>query len=235
MIVYNVEDMKKSREGCYPTLSGLYSIMPRAVRLHMERVGVYAKVFYDYLNTHYHDIVEPLKHEIDDCVQDIYTLHDIGRAFVPVRFQNKAGGLTDEEFRQVKQHTILTAETLDSVYDLPFTDTVKMHLYNISMYHHEKFDGTGYPFGLRGEDIPLEARICSLADAFDGMTSWKPYRKSMSMDTVKDIIVKEAGKQFQARLSLAFLECIDDMPMDMDASWEAQAGRYFCRENERIS
>ena len=234
MIVYDVEDMKKTKEGCYPTLSCLYSIIPRDVRLHMERVGVYANVFYEHLVANYPEIVAPLNHEIDDCVQDLYTLHDVGRAFVPVRFQNKAGGLTDEEYEQVKQHTVLTAETLDSVYNLPFTDTVKMHLYNISVYHHEKYDGTGYPFGIKGVDIPIEARICSLADAFDGMTSWKPYRKNMSLDTVKRIILEEAGKQFQPTLSLAFVECIDKMPMDMDATWEAQAGRYFNKGQEKF-
>lgn len=232
MIVYDKEDMKKTKEGCYPTLSCLYSIIPRDVRLHMERVGVYAKVFYEYLERQHPELVAPLNHEIDDCIQELYTLHDVGRAFVPIRFQNKAGGLTDEEFEQIKQHTILTADTLDSVYKLPFTDIVKMHLYNISMYHHEKYDGTGYPFGIQGEQIPIEARICSLADAFDGMTSWKPYRKNMALDTVKRIILEEAGKQFQPTLSLAFVECVDNMPMDMDASWEAQAGQYFSKEKD---
>ena len=200
MIVYSREDMNKTKEGCYPTLSCLYSIIPRDVRLHMERVGVYANVFYEHLQRHHPEMVEPLNHEIDDCVQAVYTLHDVGRAFVPVRFQNKAGGLTEEEYEQVKQHTILTADTLDSVYKLPFTDTVKMHLYNISMYHHEKYDGTGYPFGISGEDIPIEARICSLVDAYDGMTSWKPYRKNMNPDTVRRIVLEESGKQFQPEL-----------------------------------
>lgn len=227
MIVYDKEDMKKTKEGCYPTLSCLYSIIPRDVRLHMERVGVYASIFYDYLAQQYPRILVSLNHEIDDCVQDLYTLHDVGRAFVPVRFQNKAGGLTDEEYAQVKQHTILTAETLDSVYQLPFTDTVKKHLYNISMYHHERFDGKGYPLGIKGKDIPIEARICSLADAYDGMTSWKPYRKNMSQDKVKSIILEEAGKQFQPTLSKAFVECMDRMPTNLDAAWEVNAGQYF--------
>lgn len=230
MIVYDKKDMKKTREGCYPTLSSLYSIIPRDVRLHMERVGVYADIFYRYLEKQHPELLEPLHHEIDDCIQDLYTLHDVGRAFVPIRFQNKAGGLTEEEFEQIKQHTILTADTLDSVYALPFSDIVKMHLYNISMYHHEKYDGTGYPFGIREEQIPIEARICSLVDAYDGMTSWKPYRKNMSLDTVKRIILEEAGKQFQPTLSLAFVECMDDMPTNMDASWEAQAGQYFTKK-----
>lgn len=227
MIVYDKEEMKKTREGSYPTLACLYSIIPRDVRLHMERVGVYADIFYWYLAKWYPDILAPLNHEMDGYIQDLYTLHDVGRAFVPIRFQNKAGGLTEEEYEQVKQHTVLTAETLDSVYELPFNDVIKMHLYNISMYHHERFDGTGYPFGIKGEGIPIEARICSLVDAYDGMTSWKPYRKNMEPDTVKKIILEEAGKQFQVELSKAFVECIDLMPGNMDAGWEAQAGHYF--------
>ena len=227
MIVYDEKEMKKTREGCYPTLSCLYSIIPRDVRLHMERVGVYATIFYQHLNRVHPEIVAPLKNELEGYVQDVYTLHDIGRAFVPVRFQNKAGGLTDEEYEQIKQHTILTADTLDSIYRIPFTDTVKMHLFNISMYHHERYDGKGYPFGISGEQIPIEARICSLADAYDGMTSWKPYRQNMGLDKVRRIILEEAGKQFQPTLSLAFVECMEQMPRDMDATWEASAGRYF--------
>lgn len=227
MIVYDKKEMKKTREGCYPTLSCLYSIIPRDVRLHMERVGVYADIFYRHLMEAHPELLVSLNHEIDDCVQDLYTLHDIGRAFVPVRFQNKAGGLTDEEYEQIKQHTVLTADTLDSVYQLPFTDTLKMHLFNISMYHHERYDGKGYPFGISEEQIPVEARICSLVDAYDGMTSWKPYRQNMGLDKVRRIILEEAGKQFQPTLSLAFVECMDQMPKDLDAAWEAQAGRYF--------
>lgn len=234
MIVYNSCNKKKSKEGCFPTLSCLYSVIPRDVRLHMERVGVYATIFYQYLEKEYPNIVAPLNHEIDDCVQDLFTLHDIGRAFVPIRFQNKAGGLTEEEYEQIKQHTVLTADTLDSIYRLPFSDVVKIHLFHISMYHHEKYDGTGYPLGLQGEEIPIEARICSLADTYDGMTSWKPYRSNMSRDKVRQIILEEAGRQFQPELSKAFVECMDQMPTDMGAGWEAQAGQYFSHDRESL-
>ncbi|MGN0416267.1 MAG: HD-GYP domain-containing protein [Agathobacter sp.] len=151
MIVYEKEDMKKTKEGCYPTLGCLYSIIPRDVRLHMERVGVYSAVFYQYLTEKYPQLLEPFHQDMDGLVQDLYTLHDVGRAFVPVRFQNKAGGLTDEEYEQVKQHTVLTAYTLDSVYQLPFSDSVKLRLFNISMYHHERCDGRGYPLGIAGD------------------------------------------------------------------------------------
>lgn len=231
MIVYEKEDMKKTKEGCYPTLGCLYSIIPRDVRLHMERVGVYATVFYHYLEESCPELLEPIAHQMNGLVQDLYTLHDVGRAFVPVRFQNKAGGLTDEEYEQVKQHTVLTAYTLDSVYQMPFSDEVKFCLFNISMYHHERCDGKGYPLGIAGDSIPLEARICSLADAYDGMTSWKPYRKSMGKEKAREIILSEAGKQFDPLLAKAFAECIDRMPTNMDGAWEAKAGHYFIVEN----
>ena len=97
------------------------------------------------------------------------------------------------------------------------------------MYHHERCDGLGYPLGIAGDSIPLEARICSLADAYDGMTSWKPYRKSMGKEKAKAIIAGEAGKQFDPVLAKAFTECIDRMPENMGAAWEAQAGHYFIR------
>ena len=227
MIVYDMEDMKKTKEGCYPTLSCLYSIIPRDVRLHMERVGIYADTFYKYLRINRYDIVSDLDGLFEEYARDLFTLHDIGRAFIPIRFQNKAGGLSDEEYEQIKKHTILAPDALDSIYRLDFPEKLLLHLSNIALYHHERWDGKGYPFGISKEGIPLEARICALADTYDGMTSWKPYRKPMEISKVMDIIMQEAGKQFQPELAYAFVTCIEQLPKDLGVSWEAQAGRYF--------
>lgn len=228
MIVYAKEEMAGSKTGCYPDLKSLYSIIPREVRLHMERVGIYAEVFYGYLETQYPDLVASLGKTFGQYVRDLYILHDIGRAFVPIRFQNKAGGLTDEEFQMIKQHAMLAPTTLDSIYQFDFPMELLLPLNNIALYHHERWDGRGYPFGIGEMGIPLEARICSLADAYDGMSSWKPYRKSMSNEKIAAIMKEEAGKQFQEELAYAFTECIDQMPREQfGISWEAQAGRYF--------
>ena len=227
MVVYNMEEKASSKRGCYPTLSGLYSMIPRDVRLHMERVGIYGEVFCKYLLKH--DLLKiELENEFVEHLRDMYTLHDIGRAFVPVRFQNKAGGLTEEEYEQVKRHTTLTPDVLDSIYELELSEALQRRLLNIALYHHERWDGTGYPFQLKEEQIPMEASICALVDAYDGMTSWKPYRSSMDIETVKKIILKEAGKQFHPGLAWAFVSCVDSFPKDLGAEWEAQAGRYFC-------
>lgn len=228
MVVYAKEDMASSKTGCYPDLKCLYSIIPRDVRLHMERVGIYAEIFYRHLEENCPELVSSLGELFGSYARDLYTLHDIGRAFVPIRFQNKAGGLTDEEFAMIKQHAVLTPTTLDSIYKLNLPAELLINLSNIALYHHERWDGKGYPFGISGDSIPIEARICSLADAYDGMTSWKPYRKSMDNEKVAKIMSEEAGKQFQAELAYAFADCIDKMPREkLGASWEAQAGRYF--------
>lgn len=235
MIVYDKELMEGSKVGCYPSIDGLYSIIPRDVRLHMERVGIYAEVFYTYLKDNYKELMAPLGDSLDGVIREIYTLHDVGRAFVPVRFQNKAEALTDEEYAQIRRHVELAPDALDSIYEPPYSDEVLMLLYNISVYHHERWDGRGYPSGIDNVRIPLEARICSLADAYDGMTSWKPYRKPMDIQKVRSIIKEEAGKQFQPELSEAFLECMHKMPDNLDASWEAKAGRYFGLEVKKGS
>lgn len=231
MIVYNKDEIKSSKTGRFPTLGCMYGTIARDVRLHMERVGIYAAVFFAYLQSEHKDLVSEFEPEFVEHVQQLYILHDIGRVYVPVRFQNKAGGLTDEEFALIKKHTLYAEDALVSIYNNPFSNILMQRLENIALYHHERWNGTGYPYGLSGEAIPMEARICSLVDAFDGMTSWKPYRKSMGIEKVRSIVIEEAGKQFQPELAEAFAECITDMPDNLDESWENQKKDYFAQLN----
>ncbi len=227
MIVYEREDMASSRTGCYPSLSSLYSVIPRDVRLHMERVGIYGEAFCKFLEHNGKEWIQGFEQSFLEKARALFILHDIGRIFVPIRFQNKAGGLTDEEYAQIKSHAMLTPEALDSIYELEISDELKIRLSNIALYHHERWDGKGYPFGLKETEIPVEAAICSLVDAYDGMTSWKSYRTPMDKEKVKKIVLEEAGKQFHPELAGLFAECIDVLPENLGAAWEAQAGKYF--------
>lgn len=193
----------------------------------MERVGIYGEIFAKYLLEQ--DLLKvKFEDEFVEHLREMFTLHDIGRVLVPIRFQNKAGGLTEEEFEQIKRHTLLTTEALDGIYYWDMSDVLLIRLHNIALYHHERWDGKGYPFGLKEEQIPIEAAICSLVDAYDGMTSWKPYREPMDTETVKQIILKEAGKQFHPSLAWVFASCIEKMPKNLGAKWEAEAGKYLC-------
>lgn len=116
-------------------------------------------------------------------------LHDIGKIAVPESILNKKDSLTDNEFEVMKQHTVRGVEIVRPL---------SLHKESIDgiMHHHERYDGKGYPAGLQGEEIPLSAAIIAVADAYDAMTSDRPYRKGMSRETAIAQILKNSGIQF---------------------------------------
>jgi HD-GYP domain-containing protein (c-di-GMP phosphodiesterase class II) len=128
-------------------------------------------------------------------------LHDVGKIGVPDPILHKPGRLTDEEYEIIKRHPVLGAEMLAPMEDLaPAVPAVR--------HHHERFDGRGYPDGLRGEDIPLVARIISVADAFDSMIRGRPYGYEISREAVLEEIEKGSGNQFDPRVVRALLEVV---------------------------
>ena len=111
-------------------------------------------------------------------------MHDLGKIGIPDNILKKPGGLDESEFEIIKQHPMMTSEILDT---LETSD----HFAAIARSHHERCDGTGYPDGLNGEDIPLLARIVAIADAWDAMTSNRVYRDAMNENIALDIIERE--------------------------------------------
>ncbi len=126
-------------------------------------------------------------------------LHDIGKIGVRDAVLLKAGSLTDEEYAKIQEHAVIGAEILRPIASLAAVAP-------LIMYHHERWDGEGYPTCLRGEDIPLGARIIAVADAYDAMTSDRPYRRGMAAKKALDIIAREMGKQFCPTCARAFLD-----------------------------
>jgi putative nucleotidyltransferase with HDIG domain len=123
-------------------------------------------------------------------IRDAGLLHDIGKIGIPGTILNKAGPLTCDEFNGImKTHSALGANI---VRDVPFLQ----ELYSLILHHHERFDGDGYPDGLKGEAIPLGARILHVADAFEAMTSNRPYRKSLGVEEALRRIQMGKGEQF---------------------------------------
>lgn len=136
-------------------------------------------------------------------------MHDIGKIKIPDAILNKPGKLTEEEFEIMKRHSALGADiirkTMSDVEEQDYCDIA----YNIARYHHERYDGTGYPEGLKGESIPLEARIMALADVYDALVSERVYKKPYSKDTAREIILQGSGTQFDPKLVPLFLECVE--------------------------
>ena len=136
-------------------------------------------------------------------------LHDIGKIGVPDAVLNKVGRLTDEEYVQMKSHVDRGAEILKDF-------TLVEHVEEGTRYHHERYDGRGYPKGLKGEEIPLIGRIISVADAFDAMTSNRVYRNHMDTDYVLNEMKRGRGTQFDPDALDAFLRLIDKGVIDLE-------------------
>ncbi len=131
------------------------------------------------------------------------TLHDIGMVGVPDAIVNKPGKLSDSEFSIVKTHTALGSDILKNVALIHNAET-------IAKYHHERYDGKGYPEGLSGEDIPIHARIVSLADAYDAMASERSYRGALCEQKIREEIMNGKGTQFDPELTDIFLKAFDE-------------------------
>lgn len=140
----------------------------------------------------------------EQCDEIYYSalLHDVGKIGVPSSIINKSGKLTGEEYDVVKQHPSTGAEILEKIDEYPYL-SIGAH------YHHEHYDGSGYPEGLKGDQIPEFARIISVADAYDAMTSIRSYRDPIPQDKVREQIVMGAGTQFDPRYARLMLDLID--------------------------
>ena len=136
-----------------------------------------------------------------DLVRAAGLLHDIGKVGIPDSTLNKKGTLSDEEWGLVKDHPKLGVEILRHVIDL-------VNCLPVILHHHERFDGAGYPSGLKGENIPLEARILAVADAFDAITSPRPYREQLSSKEALEELKRCVGAQFDPKVIEVFFKVI---------------------------
>jgi HD-GYP domain-containing protein (c-di-GMP phosphodiesterase class II) len=128
--------------------------------------------------------------------------HDIGKIGIPDTILLKEGKLTDKEYSQVKNHPSIGKHILSNA-------TIFKEIIPIVYYHHEKYDGNGYPEQLKGDKIPLLARIAAVADTFDAMTSKRSYRNALPLESVRHEIEKYSGTQFDPEIARVFLDIID--------------------------
>ncbi len=171
---------------------------------HLERVMNYCRALAQQLPAMGH-FTEEIDAEYLRLLYSTSPLHDIGKVGIPDSVLLKPGRLSDREFEIMKTHAALGAQTLDAALArFPKTKFLRMAR-DIAASHHEHFDGSGYPAGLKGDDIPLCGRIVSLADVYDALTSKRIYKDAFGHDIAKGIIMKESGAQFDPRVIDAFL------------------------------
>ena len=159
---------------------------------HSIRVSYYSKL-----------IAENMGMEPDE-IENIYyiaLLHDIGKIAIPDSILNKPGRLTEEEFKVMKSHTTRGAEILKGISTIP-------QIIEGAKSHHEKYDGSGYPEGLKGENIPQVARIICCADCFDAMASKRVYKEPFSLDVIIGEFERCSGTQFDPQIAKIVIEMI---------------------------
>lgn len=133
-------------------------------------------------------------------------MHDVGKIGIPDAILQKPGKLTDEEWVVMRTHPQIGAEIIGKDHS-----SILQLAYSVALYHHEKWNGKGYPFGLAGEAIPLEARIVAIADVFDALTSIRPYKKAWTADDALALIESEAGQHFDPQLVAHFLPLKEEL------------------------
>jgi len=170
---------------------------------HLERMREYCRVIAQH-------VIQAPRHrgELDgEFAQLLYMtspLHDIGKVGIPDSVLLKPGPLTRDEFEIMKQHAVIGGTTLEAAAEAhPHAKYLRMAR-DIAFTHHEKFDGSGYPYGLRGESIPLCGRICALSDVYDALTTARVYKPAYSHDVAKNIILDGRGKHFDPEIVDAF-------------------------------
>ena len=158
---------------------------------HVFRVGQYCALMAQYLGLPQHEV---------DLLRDASTMHDVGKIGTPDAILLKPGKLTPDERRIMEHHTQIGARILGNS-NSELLETGEQ----IAMTHHERWDGTGYPTGLKGEEIPLYGRICAVADVFDALTSPRPYKVAFSFEKAYNIILEGRGTHFDPDILDLFL------------------------------
>lgn len=172
---------------------------------HVKRTGEYLKVFSSHL-AGLPEYSEVLSDEYRQLMYKAAPLHDIGKIKISDSILNKPGRLTPEEFDVIKTHTIegakIIEQTLRNIENNDYIETAEQ----MALYHHEKWNGTGYPMGLAGEQIPLCARIMAVVDVFDALTSKRVYKDAFSVDKAIDILKESSGSHFEPELVDEFIK-----------------------------
>ena len=186
--------MEKISLQMMQTLSTTIEAKDEYTRGHSHRVAEYSALIAQEMGWNRSEIVN-LRHAAH--------LHDIGKVGIPDIILNKPSRLTNEEYAVIKEHTVIGAEILKNV-------SIINHVTEVARSHHERYDGHGYPDGLKGEEIPIHARIVAVADSYDAMNSRRIYRNSLPKETIYEEIRKNRGTQFDPEIADIFLRLMDE-------------------------
>lgn len=171
-----------------------------------------------------------------DLLSRAAMLHDIGKLGIPQSILCKPGPLNQNEFEVMKMHTLLGAKTIEATQiALKSPHPLLQIAYEMACYHHEKWDGSGYPYGLKGEAIPFSARLVALADVYDALTSKRIYKAAWSHQQAVQMILDGQGRHFDPDIVDVFLENADEFDIMSQGFLAEHSDPHFSSSKDKIS
>ncbi len=210
LLVERTEHLVRLQNGIVFTMADLVENRDKNTGGHIDRTAVYMKILIEamLLRGVYADEMRDWNVE---SVASSARLHDLGKIAIPDSILNKSGTLTEEEFQTMKTHSKegerIIEKAIERTGDEEFLYSAKM----IVAYHHERFDGTGYPYGLAGTKIPLLGRIMAIIDVYDALVSERSYKKNLTHEEAIEIIMEESGKHFDPLIVNVFNDISEQM------------------------
>lgn len=210
MVEEQAEKLRESRDVIMDTLSSVIEHRSAETGQHVRRLRMFTKVMLEDVNRCCPEYnLNP--HSIS-VISEAVSLHDIGKIAIPDTILNKPGRLTAEEFEIMKTHTVKGCEILSSLNKMVDKEYLG-YAYNICRYHHERWNGKGYPEGLRGDNIPICAQVVGIADAYDALTTDRVYKKAIAPEIAVTMILNGECGVFSSKL----LECLKNVRDDFFA------------------
>lgn len=203
-IQYKNETISQMQNGLIMVLADMVESRDQNTGDHIKKTAAYVEVITDEMRKRGF-YQEEMTDEFIRSVISAAPLHDVGKIHISDTILNKPGKLTDEEFRTMQKHTLYGSEIIDRAIKMVPEPGYLAVAKELAEYHHEKWNGKGYPHGLKGETIPLSARIMAVADVFDALVSRRSYKEPFSFEKAIGIIREDAGSHFDPLVAEAFL------------------------------
>lgn len=210
----NLEQAKEENENVYnflfDSMVNLTTSRSKETGEHLKRTKEYMKV----MLREYENFYKENLYTSDEIIEDISmaaVLHDIGKVGVPDNVLHKPGRLDDEEYEIIKSHVTIGRNILETTYGNKVSNKILDFAKDIVYHHHEKFDGTGYPEGLKGDEISMNSRIMALIDVYDALANDRVYKKAMPYDEVEEFMKSQSGKSFDPKVVNIFLLVKDEL------------------------
>jgi putative two-component system response regulator len=211
MVRDKTEEVVELQNAVLTTVADLVEFRDKSTGGHIMRTQLYLKALTDDLKrnaTVYSKVLS--EWDLDFFLQSAQ-LHDVGKIAISDTILNKPGKLTDEEFEIIKTHVTVGVDAIERIMNDTKKHAFLHHALLIVGTHHEKWDGSGYPIGVKGENIPLEGRLMAVVDVYDALVSDRPYKKAFTHEEARRIIVESSGTHFDPVLVDVFLRADDEI------------------------